>query len=97
MDRIQKLRQIRATNLLPPGSNDSSAGDGSLKKNTAMVNKLKSIDNSGKLVDELRKLKFDKFIQEMTNSITSDAVFKVRSQSDAASIIEVRHTCLFAT
>jgi hypothetical protein len=87
---MMRRQNLRAANLHPNYSdNENIAGDSSLKKNTAMVSKLKSIDNTGRLAEELCKLKFDKFLTEMINSITGEAVLKVKSQADAIAIIEV--------
>ena len=60
----------------PSAPSSPSLLDGSLKKNAAMVNKLKSItaENAPKLCVELRKLRVDKFIQEFVTSLTEAAL-----------------------
>lgn len=105
-DRIQRRRELYAQNLrvfqelrsggaLPADLRPQNAAllDGSLKKNTAMVNKLKTIteENSGKLVDELKKLRFDKFLAEMVSSLTGDALGKLKAATgEIHGFLEVR-------
>ena len=68
-----------------------SAGlDTSLKKNSAMVNKLKAIttDTSAKLIEELRKLQFEKFIAEYPASFM-ESLLKARNGADILAIVQV--------
>lgn len=64
--------------------------DGSLKKNSAMVSKLKSVteDNSAKLYEDLSKLKFQKFVQEITVSL-SEAAGKIKSSGDLVGFMKI--------
>ena len=73
-------------------ANANATLDGSLKKNAAMVNRLKAIgdDNHAKLCDELRRLRFEKFLTEMVASVAVDAVAKLKpTQGDIHGLLEV--------
>lgn len=72
------------------GAPSSAELDGSLKKNSAMVTKLKTLngDSAARLEAELLKLKFDKFIHEFAHAL-AEACTKLRSDADVEGWIAV--------
>ncbi|KAI3630659.1 hypothetical protein MIR68_012094 [Amoeboaphelidium protococcarum] len=88
----EKRLQLRAVNI-KRGNNEvkpATGLDSSLKKNTAMVTKLKSVtaDNACKLLKELQKLKYDKYVPELQSSITESAL-KAKTSADAVGVMEL--------
>lgn len=86
----RRMMQNRRQQIFSAVRHEDGGGDSSLKKNAAMVNKLKQVtaDNSAKLCDELRKLKFSKHAEEMLKSLSESAT-RVKSVSDAVAVVEV--------
>lgn len=90
--RIERKRELRALHcgqVAVPVTSDKGL-DSSLKKNSAMVSKLKTVneDTWKKLRDELLKLKFEKFIQEFVSALV-EASLKVKSSNDMLGMLEV--------
>ena len=71
-------------------TSETSKLDSSLKKNAAMATRLKSVtaDTSQKLVQELAKLNFTKFIQEFVTSLRESAT-KCKNAADILGLIDV--------
>ncbi|KAI3632840.1 hypothetical protein MIR68_008915 [Amoeboaphelidium protococcarum] len=88
----EKRLQLRAVNVKRGNDEVKPATglDSSLKKNTAMVTKLKSVtaDNASRLLQELQKLKYDKYLPELLSSITESAL-KAKTSADAVGVMEL--------